>query len=263
MRVILYFTIVLVSTTLGSITGMGGGVIIKPSLDLVSNFDILTINVYSSITVFFMTVVSIVKHIKNGFSIMPVTGVLLGMGSVAGGYSGEKLFYIFVEAISNNDIAKSIQSIILIGVLLTSIIYVRKKENIKSFKVKSPAVIFLSGAFLGTVSSFLGIGGGPINVSLLMLLFSFDVKEAAIYSIITIFFSQLSKLINIAVSTGFDAYKSDILFYMIAAGIAGGVLGSAVSRKIDNRKVEKLFKMVIVAVIIIASYTAIKPILLQ
>lgn len=262
MKALIYFIIVLISTTLGSITGMGGGVIIKPSLDLASNFDISTINVFSSVTVFFMTIVSIIKYVKNGFSIKRNIGVLLGTGSVVGGFLGEKLFYLFVGAVNNNDIAKSIQSVILIIILLISIIYIRHKSNIKSFEVKSSIAIFLSGASLGTLSSFLGIGGGPINVSLLMFLFSFDVKEAAAYSIITIFFSQLSKLINITVSAGFDAYKSDILLYMILAGVTGGFLGSMISKKIDNKKVEEIFKMVVVVVIIIAIYTAIKPVLL-
>lgn len=46
----------------------------------------------------------------------------------------------------------------------------------------------------GSISVFLGIGGGPLNVSLLILLFSYDMKKATIYSIATIFFSQISKL---------------------------------------------------------------------
>jgi len=33
-----------------------------------------------------------------------------------------------------------------------------------------------------------------LNVATVMLLFSFDIKEASIYSIATIFFSQISKL---------------------------------------------------------------------
>jgi len=261
MRGITYFIIVLVATTLGSMTGMGGGVIIKPALDILNDFDISNINVLSSVTVFAMSVVSIIKYIKNGIKINIKMAFLLGLGSVLGGFFGEKIFYVFVKIINNDEIAKSIQSTILIAILLTNFIYVKHNSKFKTFKLKVPVTILLSGVFLGTLSSFLGIGGGPINVSLLMLLFSLNVKEAAAYSIVTIFFSQLSKLANIAVFTGFYIYKLDVLLFMLPASILGGFIGSAMSKTMNMKKVEEIFIMVLLCVIFIALYTAIKPIL--
>ncbi|MGB4608662.1 MAG: hypothetical protein GX243_05760 [Tissierellia bacterium] len=49
---ILYFLITLFATTLGSTSGMGGGVIIKPVLDAFGHYDIETISVLSSVSVF-------------------------------------------------------------------------------------------------------------------------------------------------------------------------------------------------------------------
>lgn len=37
--------------------------------------------------------------------------------------------------------------------------------NFKTFNVKNPIAILLSGLLLGTAAAFLGIGGGPINVA--------------------------------------------------------------------------------------------------
>lgn len=261
MKELIYFIVVLVSTTLGSITGMGGGVIIKPVLDLMNDFDISTINILTSITVFLMTVVSIVRYIKNGINIKPIFAVLLGIGSVIGGFLGEKLFSLFVVIINNNDIAKSIQSLILTAVLLLGIVYMRHRTSIKQFEVKSPMAIFLSGAFLGGFSSFLGIGGGPINVSLLMFLFSFDVKEAAVYSIVIIFFAQISKLLNVAAFIGFGNYDLNMLLYMIPSGIIGGLIGSEILKRLNNEKVEIIFNIVVIIVIAIAMCTAVKPLI--
>lgn len=62
MQYVLYFLIAIGATTVGSLTGMGGGVIIKPLMDVLHGFDVQTIGVLSSLTVFSMSVVSIGKQ---------------------------------------------------------------------------------------------------------------------------------------------------------------------------------------------------------
>ena len=62
---LLYFLIAIGATTVGSLTGMGGGVIIKPLMDLLGGFDVETIGVLSSITVFAMSIVSVGKQIAQ------------------------------------------------------------------------------------------------------------------------------------------------------------------------------------------------------
>ena len=66
----------------------------------------------------------------------------------------------------------------------------------KSFHLKNPITILLGGVVLGILSSFLGIGGGPINIMFFLLFFSMSMKEATVYSVAVIFFSQLSKLVT-------------------------------------------------------------------
>jgi len=55
----LYFLVSLIATTVGSITGMGGGVIIKPILDFIGTYNAQTIGVISSITVLTMSIISV------------------------------------------------------------------------------------------------------------------------------------------------------------------------------------------------------------
>ena len=62
---IIYFIITLFATTICSLTGMGGGVIIKPIMDVIGNFDVHSIGIIASITVFSMAFVSIFKQINN------------------------------------------------------------------------------------------------------------------------------------------------------------------------------------------------------
>ncbi|MCD8352587.1 MAG: hypothetical protein LUC93_18445, partial [Planctomycetaceae bacterium] len=66
MRELLYLAIALCSTTAGALTGMGGGVIIKPVIDLVGHYDAASINALSSLTVLIMSVVSVARLWRGG-----------------------------------------------------------------------------------------------------------------------------------------------------------------------------------------------------
>ena len=63
------FLLALFATIVGSLSGMGGGVIIKPLMDALGDYDVQTIGVVSSITVFTMAIVSVLKQMKAGIKI--------------------------------------------------------------------------------------------------------------------------------------------------------------------------------------------------
>ncbi len=109
------------------------------------------------------------------------------------------------------------------GTLIFAFMYT--KYNWKNFQFTHVIWYFSCGLILGFLASLLGIGGGPINVSLLMLLFSISIKDATVYSICTILFSQFAKLLTIALTTGFSRYDLTILWFVIPAAIIGGLLG--------------------------------------
>ena len=67
---------------------MGGGVIIKPLMDVLHGFDVQTIGVLSSLTVFSMSVVSIGKQMLARTKIPFGTAIPLALGSVMGGLAG-------------------------------------------------------------------------------------------------------------------------------------------------------------------------------
>lgn len=254
---IIYFFIAFIATILGAVAGLGGGVIIKPLLDILGNYDVSTISVLSSCTVLSMAIVSIIKQIRYKFKLEIRKTVFIGIGSIFGGVIGENLLKLIINIVSNNTLIKIIQNSILAILLLFVYIYMNNKDKFKRYNLKKDVYCLLVGVALGLISSFLSIGGGPINVCVLTLCFSMTPKEAAVNSIITILFSQSSKIITISLTTGFSHLNLSMLPLMIIGGILGGLLGSRLNKIFNNDLILKIFNTVIVSLIILNIYNVI------
>jgi uncharacterized membrane protein YfcA len=103
-------------------------------------------------------------------------------------------------------------------------------------------------------STFLGIGGGPINVACLIFFFGIEIKAATVYSIITIFFSQLAKLVTIGLTSGFGTFDLSFLIVIIPAALAGGYLGGIFSKKLSTEWVARFYNIVVFLVIMLNLY---------
>ncbi|WP_394863714.1 TSUP family transporter, partial [Paraclostridium bifermentans] len=251
---IIYFLVALFSTILGSSAGLGGGIIIKPVLDSLGDYALPTINLLSSSTIFIMSIVTVFYQLKKKDKINPKNIIVVATGSVVGGIIGQKLMSFILSKDINIDLINNIQSIIIIILLISVFLYMRNKDNIKSYKINNILAIGLLGLFLGAISAFLGIGGGPINVAAFTILFSMTANEAARNSILVIFFSQGSKIISIAVTTGFSSYNLDMLPYMLVGGVLGGIIGYKINKAASEKSIIKIFNSVTLSIILLNLY---------
>ena len=261
MLYILYFLIAIGATTVGSLTGMGGGVIIKPLMDVLHHFDVETIGVLSSITVFSMSVVSIGKQILAKAEIPYKIAVPLALGSVLGGYIGQEMLRAIVEALQAQGIVTVIQNAMLAILILLVYFYMRNKAHIRGHQLSGIPVSLAVGCFLGICSSFLGIGGGPINVALIIYLYAVGTKAATVCSLMTILFAQISKLGTVALSTGFLVYDLSVAPAMVIGAIAGGFIGASLNKRCSEQVVERAFNGVQLLVLAIAIFNIVRNLL--
>ena len=252
MTTVLYGIIIIFATFMGAYVGLGGGVIIKPLLDLIGKDPINIVNFYSACAVFSMSISSTIKHIKSKTKIDFKLIVSLSVGAVIGGILGSRLFDYLLTLFDNSKL-KSLQGLILGILLVASVVYI----NLKSFKVKNPICIILVGLALGFIASFLGVGGGPINVAFLALFFSMTVKEAAVYSVGTIFFSQLSKLITLGVTHTIPEFDIVTLIVAIVCAVVGGLLGAKMNKKGNEKVIKTVFTTVVAAIAVVNFYNAV------
>lgn len=252
----LYFIVIIIANTIGAVSGMGGGVLIKPMLDFIGAHSVAAISFYSATAVLTMSIVSTARQLKSGQQLDWQVVGWVSSGAVFGGIIGNTAFDFLLSYFRNDAVVQLIQIVLTILTLLFAFFYT--KYHWRGFHLQSVIWYLLCGLVLGFLASLLGIGGGPINVSLLMLLFGLPIKEATVYSICTIFFSQLAKIMSMILGTGLHQYDLSMLWFIIPAAILGGLLGAKASRVLSAERVTVIFQLVILLVLIINIYNGIQ-----
>jgi len=257
--IIVCWLVCFLASVIGAICGIGGGVIIKPFLDALGIMDVATISFLSGITVLSMTSYSLAKSVffdKSKFQKKIV--LMLSFGGVVGGILGKWLFSFLRNLSTKPDRIGAIQASCLLVVTIATLFYTVKKDKIKSKSIQNIGVCLSIGLVLGVLSSFLGIGGGPINLVVLFYFFSMPTKTAVECSLCIIFFSQIAALATTIIGQNLPDFSWKTLLVMVAGGIMGAVVGRKINKKIDSKMVEYLFIGLMVIIVFINIYNIYK-----
>lgn len=247
---LLFWMISFGASIAGAVCGIGGGVIIKPILDAFGVLSVSTISFLSGCTVLAMTCYSVLKSKMSGESLIEMrTGTPLAVGAAIGGAVGKSMFQALSGMFADKDMVGAVQAACLLVITLGTLVYTLKKDRIQTMKVRNLAACVLIGLVLGIFSSFLGIGGGPINLVVLFFFFSMDTKTAAQNSLYIILFSQITSVLSSLATRSVPEFSVWLLALMVVGGILGGMSGRIINKKIDSAVVDKLF-IVLMAVII-------------
>ena len=106
-----------IATILGSISGIGGGVIIKPVMDAILDLSASTISFLSGTTVLTMTIVSLLRS-RGGETKVDRRGTFLAVGGAIGGLLGKMLFSFVAEGASDPSLVSLLQNIVMVVLTL-------------------------------------------------------------------------------------------------------------------------------------------------
>ena len=256
---LIYFIVSLLASVIGGICGIGGGVIIKPTLDLVGVADVATVSFLSSCTVLSMSAYNVGRSFAEKSAVIDThSGTPLAIGAAIGGIIGNKLFSFLKHSLGNVAVVGIAQALCLLALTLGTLLYTVRKERIHTRSIDSIAACTGIGTALGVLSSFLGIGGGPFNLVVLHYFFSMDTKKSVSNSLYIILFSQAANLAAALLSHTVPAFAPSALVLMILGGIGGGILGKSISRRLSGATVDKLFVALQTVIILICVYNAAK-----
>lgn len=250
LKLLLYSIVIFFATMMGTATGAGSGTVIKSVLDFLSTDSVIVVGVYSSTAVFAMCLTSVYRQIKVGIHLDKKMAMTLSVGSLLGGYSGEQIFKWLTSQLSNNTI-KLYQSLLLCCVLFAITIYTIKKEQLPKFQVRHLGVVGSIAFSVGFIALFLGIGGGALNMALLMIFLNLSAKEAAIYSLVMILFSQLPKIVLIVLNMAYYQLNWVVYGVVIIASFIGGLVGAKINRQLDKQVIEKMYVALLISLIVI------------
>lgn len=249
---IIFILTAFVACVMGTICGMGGGVIIKPVLDASHSMSTVSVNLISGIVVVGMTVWSVGKSIIKRESEVrfSVTGYL-AVSSAVGGILGKQLFEFAASCFENPDMAAGVQGICLFLATFATLIYTLRKDKLHKRDIQSKTACLCIGTGLGMLGSFLGIGGGPFNVAVLCYFFSMPTKTAAQNSLFIVLFGQLAGTMKALYTDGMQDVSIPLLAAMVLAGIVGSEVGRRLNKHLDNKKATVCLEGAMIVIMVI------------
>ncbi|MDO4280740.1 MAG: sulfite exporter TauE/SafE family protein [Peptococcaceae bacterium] len=251
MQGVIVFFIVVFACSLGSVSGIGGGIIIKPLMDALGGFSAAHVNAMTSITILTMTTVSIIKSRRNALSISWRVVAFFIVGSILGGILGNLALARFIAQAASDATVVIVQSLLQILFVLVVMAHELFKSHIPHFKVKNPFLMGAVGVGMGIIAAFLSIGGGLMNRPLLIILLSMTSKSAVFTSLCIIFCAQASNVITMGVTTHFSNVEPVVMLFMMAGAIIGGYVGGAVATKVNDKYFDRLFFITLVVILCI------------
>jgi len=264
----IYFAVIFLACVLGAIVGLGGGVFIRPIFDAIGYHNVMNIAFFSSMAILTMAIVSTAKKMKDGLAVKADIAILISAGAVIGGTLGNAILAKLVQRFELEANVQLVQIIVTIFILSVSI-YATTKRDLR-YEIKMKSILPIIGVGLGMVAAFLGIGGGPINVPILMIFFGLPIKTATMYSIIIIFFSHASRLIAMGFTEGrilhfsfsnYTYFDLRLLPFVVIAAALGGFLGANLSKVFSEDVVKRLFIGALLAVIVLNMYNGVRILL--
>ena len=228
-----------VAGILGSMIGLGGGIIVVPVLTFLG-FPPTVAASNSLFAALSNATASTISYSKQK-RIEYYLGLKLGLLSIPGTVLG---------AIISTDVAPDIFKILFGFVLIASAAYIflRKKIETKEKTISKQMIVFAIGAsfFAGIISSFFGIGGGIIFVPLMVVGMGMAMKKAAPTSQMILLFASLSGVIVHSLLGHPDFLQAGMLSI---GSFIGGLVGARLS--IDIK--ERYLQILVTAVILIAA----------
>ncbi len=225
----------LVAGVLGSMIGLGGGIIIVPVLTFLGFPPTLAASnsLFAALSNATASTISYSRQKRIDYSL----GIKLGLLSIPGTILG---------AVISTDTAPDIFKILFGFVLIASAMYIflRKKIETRKKTISKQIIVFAIGAsfFAGIISSFFGIGGGVVFVPLMVVGMGLTMKKAAPTSQMILLFASLSGVIVHSVLGHPDFLQAGLL---AIGSFVGGLTGARLSIDIKERYLQILVSVVI------------------
>lgn len=240
---------------LSGLFGIGGGIVLVPSLIVIFGMDILDANATSLAAMLLpVGILGVWAYYKAGL-INIKDSLLISLGLFLGSFIGGK----FAVNISESLLAKLYAAILLYIALsyFDIFAYFKKKKEPKVITtptfVKKPVWIFIAvGIAAGIFAGLFGKGGGIVIVPILIGLFHYDAKAAAATSLAAL---QLPVGLPSVIIYANNGHLNILFASFIAVGIlVGAFFGSKLGVKLPSALFKKVYALFLLVVAVFMVY---------
>jgi uncharacterized protein len=226
--------------TLGSMLGVGGGILMVPALTFLGLSPVQTAST-SLIAVASSSVSSTIEYCRQ-----KRIDYHLGLEMAAFAVPGALLGAILTEYLS----AESFKLYFGILLILTGIYILYKNAILKDSAAKKRSIALRVGVFAATfgagiISSLFGVGGGIIFVPSMLLVLGLTMQRAAPTSQLTLMLTSIAGVVMHAYLFHPDYLQA---FALSAGAFAGAQMGARISRTAKEVLLQRLLGIVLLAV---------------
>lgn len=151
---VLYVVATFIATVIGALAGIGGGIVLKAMTDIFSPDSVQVISFYTTVVVFTMCLVSIVKQIKSGFKYDLPMLLEISVGSLVGGYIGDSLLTVLLRYFPENKVQFNAVHNFVFDVNFFDHLYTGDATTKACRKATLAIIVWIGGVFRGNINFF-------------------------------------------------------------------------------------------------------------
>ncbi|MFD6438659.1 sulfite exporter TauE/SafE family protein [Peribacillus sp. NPDC060186] len=254
----------LLAGSIGSLVGLGGGIIIVPSLLFLGTSTNIIDELSPQVAVGVSTVIMIFTGLSSTLSYMKhkvvdyKAGLIFFIGSAPGGIIGAYVnknldmeafslyFGIFMVLMAVVLLVKDRLKPVVFKPGTGKVIKTYKNQNGKvSSYGYHPLVAILISLVVGFSSGLFGIGGGSLMVPVMILMFFFPPHMAIATSMFMVFLSSITNSIT-HISLGNVNWP--YAFALIPGAWFGAKLGASINTRLKSKSLENMLKIVLIII---------------
>lgn len=242
MELLGYFSAVLIGISLGLIGG-GGSILTIPILVYLFKIEPENATSYSLFIVGFSSLIGTYKHYKLG-NLQIKEALYFGIPSLIALLITRKFILPTIPnvvfKINQYQITKDILIMVAFSVLMIFAAFsmIKKQSETESRETNYLKLAFL-GITIGTITGFLGAGGGFLIIPTLVLFANLSMKHAIGSSLFIIFINSTIGFLGDVINGVNINYSFLIIITSIAS--IGILIGTHLSKKIDGKKLKPAF----------------------
>lgn len=246
MEIIGYLASILIGVTLGLIGG-GGSILTVPVLVYLFRVEPVLATAYSLFIVGLTSAVGSVNYFRVGL-VNVRTAIIFGIPAIIGVFMTRAYIVPALPAevtilgnfvLTKGEMMLLLFSIVMIGASLSMIRGKSDEDVIEESEQKfNYPLILLEGAVVGVLTGLVGAGGGFLIIPALVVLSKLPMKQAVATSLVII---AAKSLIGFMGEGGETQIDWPFLGIISGFAILGIFIGTALSRKIDGKKLKPAF----------------------